>query len=784
MEVLLFGSFLIAIIYFNNRIGKAEWRISELEGVLKKSTSTVGSEKPATPTASPDGPRESLALGAKESVAPSPAPAPQYASEANNVTSSIPTESKEETSARWLGRIGAIAVLLGVVFFLKYAFDNNWIGPVGRVSIGVLFGIVMAGLGQRIRTKYQNYSDILIACGVGVLYLSIYASYGFYHLVIPAVALFLMALVTAFALLIAVVDGSIGLAVFATLGGFATPVALSTGENHLVGLSLYMIILDLGVFGAAFYKKWLKLNVIAFIGTLFLFEGWMSTYYSEAQLAMTFLFGSVFFGLFLATSILHHLLRKEPTTVSDLLLITANAAWYFSLGYRLFDPLYHEYLGFFAFLLSALYLAIAYVSFSSNRADRTLNLFLPGIAVVFLTIAIPLQLTGLYISVAWLAEAVVLLATSLYLRERVMQVFAWLVLVLGIASVGDDVSAIRSGLHTWMPQPDAWQVPVPTLVPFWNTGFFLMFTVTLVIYLFAYLYHRFRDADPEAPHTMLLSLVLGSIATAVTFTVELDNGLDNWVALPWLFEGLLVLFIGLHLRSKLTQGVGWLVAALGLMAMGGAVGNIHQAHGESGSDAPAFFNLGTLLMLLSVGVTYVFAYLYRLHEESIPDWKKYAGVLVVIANLLTITCFTWEISYSYDLRIRALSYESARIQTETQNYYGGAAYPSYDSSLGVNSAPYYVEVKNIQSSKETAITIFWAFYAILLLIVGFAKRLRVVRLFGLAFFFVTAIRAFLIIWQLNELTRIISSIAFGIIALAGSFLYAKYKSRLQSIILD
>jgi hypothetical protein len=311
-----------------------------------------------------------------------------------------------------------------------------------------------------------------------------------------------------------------------------------------------------------------------------------------------------------------------------------------------------------------------------------------------------------------------------------------------------------------------------------------MITATLVIYMFAYLYHRFRDADPEVSHAMLLSLVLGSIATAITFTVELDNGLDNWVALPWLFEGLLVLFIGLRLRSKLTQGVGWLISALGLMAMGGAVGNIHQAHGVSGTDAPAFFNLGTLLMLCSVGVTYVFAYLYRLHKESIPDWKKYAGVLIIIANLLTIACFTWEIGYSYDLRIRTLSYESARIQADAQNYYGGAADPSYVPNPDVNSVPYYVEVKDIKSSKETAITIFWAFYAILLLVVGFAKRLRVIRLFGLVFFFVTAIRAFLIIWQLNELTRIISSIAFGVIALAGSFLYAKYKGRLQSIILD
>ena len=779
MEVLLLAVFLVAILYFNNRISKAEWRIEELEGVLKSKERSARqapiaaamtreeSEEFTPPTAAPR---------AAPAPAPTSAPDPLY-SEAVDVTSSVPLESQEETSARWLGRIGAVAVLLGVVFFLKYAFDNDWIGPKGRVAIGLLFGIVTVGIGQKLRAKYLNYSDILVACGVGILYLSIYASYGFYHLIDPAAALILMALVTAFALLVAVVDSSIALAIFAILGGFMTPVVLSTGENHLIGLSTYMIILDIGVFGAAIYKKWLRLNVLAFVGTLFLFEGWMSSYYTEAQLGLTLMFGSIFFGLFLCTSVLHHLLRKEPTTLLDLALITANAAWYFSIGYRLLDPLHHELLGFFAFLLSALYLALAYVAFNSNRADRTLNLFLPGIAVVFLTIAIPLQLSDIYISLAWFAEAAVLLLTALYLRERVLQAFAWLVLVLGSGRAAYDVSTMH-------------QAVVPPM-PFWNTGFFLMCVGTLVLYLFAYLYHRFRESDPEAPHALLLSLVLGSFATAVVFSVELHNGYDNWTALPWLFEGLLVLYVGLRLNSVFTQGVGWVLTGLGLLAVTSAVGDIHREHyGINGvsdtTDVPAFFNLGSFLAFTSVIVTYVFSGMYRIYKDTVPDWKKYASALVIVANLLTITFVTSEIGYGYDLETRALYREAAMQSQANANYYGGIAPSPYDTNMRqvVNPSVDYLKISNIGSSKETAISVFWALYAILLLIVGFAKRIRGIRLLGLGFFFVTAVRVFLIVWQLGALARIVSSIAFGVIALAGSFLYAKYKSRLKEIIYD
>src|SRR4029077_12186953 len=43
--------------------------------------------------------------------------------------------------SHWLNRIGITALLIGISYFLKFAFDNNWIGPAGRVTIGLIAGI-------------------------------------------------------------------------------------------------------------------------------------------------------------------------------------------------------------------------------------------------------------------------------------------------------------------------------------------------------------------------------------------------------------------------------------------------------------------------------------------------------------------------------------------------------------------------------------------------------------------------------------------------------------------
>ncbi len=97
----------------------------------------------------------------------------------------------------WLNRIGIVAMLIGVSYFLKYAFENNWIGPGGRIVIGLLAGIGLVLWSERFRDRgYAAFSYSLKAVGIGTLYLSLWGAFQVYHLIPSAAAFVAMAIVT------------------------------------------------------------------------------------------------------------------------------------------------------------------------------------------------------------------------------------------------------------------------------------------------------------------------------------------------------------------------------------------------------------------------------------------------------------------------------------------------------------------------------------------------------------------------------------------------------------
>ncbi len=108
-----------------------------------------------------------------------------------------PADLESRIGSHWLNRIGITALLIGVSYFLKFAFDNNWIGPAGRVTIGLLAGIGVVIWSERFRAKgYAAFSYSLKAVGIGTLYLSLWAAFQVYNLIPSGVAFAMMLAVT------------------------------------------------------------------------------------------------------------------------------------------------------------------------------------------------------------------------------------------------------------------------------------------------------------------------------------------------------------------------------------------------------------------------------------------------------------------------------------------------------------------------------------------------------------------------------------------------------------
>jgi len=216
--------------------------------------------------------------------------------------------------AAWLG---AIAFVIAASLFLKYAFDNNLITPPMQVALIILSGIgMLVGSEFGLRKGYAVTANALCGAGVAVLYAGIFAAHGVYNppliSLLPTFAL--MAMVTVVACLLAVRYDSIFIAVLGLLGGFATPIVLSTGEDRPIGLFSYILLLDVGLLWVAVRKQWNAIVLLSLAATFAVEVGWFHKFMTPEKMLLGVgifaLFGLLYLALPLAAK-----KADEKTTV-------------------------------------------------------------------------------------------------------------------------------------------------------------------------------------------------------------------------------------------------------------------------------------------------------------------------------------------------------------------------------------------------------------------------------------------------------------------------------------
>jgi len=355
----------------------------------------------------------------RESAPPPPRPAPTPNAEnlsSPNFAKPLP-KAKESLENRigsqLFSRIGIVALLVATTLFLKWAIDNHWIGPVGRIAAGLVAGAAIVVWSERFRRQgFSAFSYSLKAVGGGVLYLSLWAAFQLYHLLPASVALVAMILVTGWNAYMAWSQNSQILAAYALAGGFATPLLLSTGGNHEVFLFTYILAIDIATVALVRLKSWPLLLFGAFPATVGFFIGWYAEFYGPVDVgdpvAITTLFIVLFFIVFVIPSIGGGDAKRPSTPITDVFLPLANATFVALALYSVLqDPHHHELLPWVAVLFGAFYLGL--MRLPQARVASAVHL---SLAVVFLTIAIPLKASGHWITIGWLAEGVALLWVS------------------------------------------------------------------------------------------------------------------------------------------------------------------------------------------------------------------------------------------------------------------------------------------------------------------------------------------------------------------------------------
>jgi uncharacterized membrane protein len=216
-----------------------------------------------------------------------------------------PGESFESRlGSRIFNRIGIVAVLIGVAWFLKIAFDSRWLGSAGKVTAGGAAGLALYIWSERFRRHgYVAFSYSLKAVGAGLLYLSLWAAWSLFQLLTLPEAGAAMTLVAAANGLLAWQRNSEVMAFYAAIGGYLTPLLLSNGQNHEVALFSYLLILDVAALALDFVRPWPRLVLGAFLASALYGIGWTAFYYTEAQFGITLVFAILFLMLFAGVSL-------------------------------------------------------------------------------------------------------------------------------------------------------------------------------------------------------------------------------------------------------------------------------------------------------------------------------------------------------------------------------------------------------------------------------------------------------------------------------------------------
>ena len=340
-----------------------------------------------------------------------------------------------------INKIGIAITVLGVGIGAKYAIDNQLISPLTRIILGYLMGLGLLGFAIKLKASYLNFSAVLLSGAMAILYFITYAAYDFYGLLPQPFAFAIMVLFTGFTVFAAIKYNTTVIAHFGLVGAYAVPFLLSEGEGKVGVLFSYMAIINSGILFLAFKKYWKSLNYVAFALTWLIYSVWYgASYDAGAQFSLALLFLTLFFAIFYLAFLAYKVIRAERFEIGDVFLLILNSFIFYGLGYFIIEE--HEVgaqlLGLFTLGNAIIHFCVAWFLFKKKLADRNLFYLLAGLVLVFITIAIPVQLDGNWVTLLWSGLALLLFWIGRKNKVPIYEMLAFPLLVLAFFSLIQD----------------------------------------------------------------------------------------------------------------------------------------------------------------------------------------------------------------------------------------------------------------------------------------------------------------------------------------------------------
>lgn len=636
-----------------------------------------------------------------------------------------PTRSAELEAnlvGSWFARIGAFAIFLGAAFAFKYAVDRNLITPAGRIAIGVLLGLAFIGWGEWARRKtWPLFAQAVAGGGVAIMYLSVWAGYQLYDLVSSGLALVLLALVVVLGGVLAIRHDSMALAIMAALGGFLNPILVSTGRGSISALNIYLLLLNAGVLGLAFYKRWRGLTVLAMAATwILIFASLFGT--TEAERLAALAFGAVFFLMFHASLGMRYLRVQDPAQVEDLVLTSLNSLVFFVLGMAtLTEPVQPA----FAFILGMVHIGMG-LGWRANRpADTNGVLTFIGLGVGAATIAVALQFEGPILATVWAVEAVLIMAASARAELSKLRIAGIAVFCLSLT-----LSLFGSGLGTLYEPPRA--LFSTEALPFVAQIAALAGTSVLL---------RRRGVTALEQRAGDTSAILALVLNLLWLTFELSahyrradwslETLPFTIAAFWALYGAGIGAYGLRREVRWTRPV-----AISIFSLSLAISVMSSGAGIAYEPSAPVLSIESMAFLVQIAILGSAAVVLRRAATGVPESLIADGVAAA-ANLLGLFWLTLELWAHYNRPLVSWSFATFTFTLST----------------------------------------IWTLYAAGLLAFGIALRAKWARLFAVGLFGLVIVKLVLAdVWLLETPLRIAALMGLGLVLLLCSLGYHRFRA--------
>jgi len=197
-------------------------------------------------------------------------------------------------------KLGAVLLLIGFGWFVSYAFINDWIGPVGRISLGVLAGLAIMGAGTWRIKDYRHQGSILLVLGSGIVLLTLFAAREMYDFLTPALSLAVMFLSVAYVAFVSVLYKSDKLALAGLVMAGIAPLLTNSPEPSVLGLMSYLLLV---VIGTLWVVRLTGSHTLTFASVLLMLvyslpflEGSIAVADQQTALFFSFVFAALFFA--------------------------------------------------------------------------------------------------------------------------------------------------------------------------------------------------------------------------------------------------------------------------------------------------------------------------------------------------------------------------------------------------------------------------------------------------------------------------------------------------------